>query len=323
MAAVEASLFSKSKKPMRRCGRLAGIALLLVAGLSACGSDTKEKAPGQSMARVNGEEITIHQVNEELKAANVSAEQKDAATKQLLESLIDRQLLLEQAKRDKIDRDPAVMQAIERARSQIMAQAYLQKRLLANARPSKDEIDAYFAAHPEIFAQRKEYDMLQLVIESKDYTDELKAYLPTAKSLAEVAAWLDERKLKYVGNRQARSTADMPPELVKKIQGLRKGQMFVIQEGNHHVLVALNDMRDNPMTADVAAPRIGQFLLDKKNREGAEAELKRLRAAAKIEYLNQPKAAEGKDAAAAPAATPVSAEQKKDDSHIKRGLDGL
>jgi len=300
---------------------MGALMLVAVAGLSACGSGTKEKAPGQSLAKVNGQEITIHQVNEEMARANVPAEQKDAATKQLLESLIDRELLLEEAKRDKVDRDPAVMQAIERAKVQIMAQAYLQKRLAGIGKPSKDEIDAYYTAHPEIFSQRKEYDMVQMVIDSKDYSDELKAYLPTAKSLAEVAGWMDQRKLKYVGNRQARSTADMPPELVKKIKDLRKGQMFVIQEGQSHILVALNDMRDNPVTAEVAAPQIAQFLVNKKNQEGSQAEIKRLRAAAKIEYLNQPKAADVKDKPVVPAA--AAGAKPKDDGAIKRGVQGL
>jgi len=315
---------------------MGALMLVAVAGLSACGSGTKEKAPGQSLAKVNGQEITIHQVNEEMMRANVPAEQKDAATKQLLESLIDRQLLLEEAKRDKIDRDPAVMQAIERAKAQIMSQAYLQKRLASIGKPSKEEIDAYFTAHPEIFTQRKEYDMVQMAIESKDFSEDLKAYLLTTKSLPEMAAWMDQHKVKYVVNRQARSTADMPPELTKKIQGLRKGQMFVIQEGNFHVLVGLNDIKDNPMTAEVAAPRIAQFLSDKKNKEAAQAEVKRLRTAAKIEYLNQPKAADAKGApavTAAPAVQPVAADKPaaalaagakpKDDGAIKRGLDGL
>ena len=57
----------------------------------------------------------------------------------------------------------------------------------------------------------------------------------------------------------------------------------------------LADIRDNPVTLAQAAPQIEQFLFNKKNKDAADAELKRLRAAAKIEYL-------GKDAAPAAAA---------------------
>jgi EpsD family peptidyl-prolyl cis-trans isomerase len=312
----------------------------VVVVLAACGS--KEKEPGQSLVQVNGQEITVHQVNEELARSNVPAAQKDAATKQLLEALIDRQLLQGEAARDKVDRDPMVVQAIERAKAQIVAQAYLQKRLANTPKPTKDEIETYFNAHPEIFSQRKVFDMNQVIIASKDFNDELKVLLGNAKSLDEVTAWLDGHKIPFARNQMSRSTADLPPELTKKLIGMKKGQMFVIQEGDRNVLVALADIKDNPITAAIAAPQIGQFLMNKKNKEASEAELARLRASAKIVYLNQPKAGEGKDKAApapavpavpatpaaaaatpaAPAAAGAGAKPVTDD-HIKRGVAGL
>jgi peptidyl-prolyl cis-trans isomerase C len=271
---------------------LTSIALVAAIGLSACGS--KEKPASQSLVVVNGQEITVHQVNDELMRANVQIppDQKEAAAKQLLETLVDRQLLQAQALNDKIDRDPAVMQAIERAKSQIIAQAYLQKRLANNGKPSKDEIQAYFVGHPEIFSQRKAFDMSQLIIASKDFSSELKDMIGSSKSLDEIAAWFSTHKVEFVRNRMTKSTAEMPLELVKKLQVMNKGQLLVVQEGDRHVLVAITQSKDIPVTAAVAEQQIGQFLMDKKNKESAQAELTRLRAQAKIEYLNQPKLSE-------------------------------
>jgi peptidyl-prolyl cis-trans isomerase C len=110
--------------------------ILVAAGLSACGNKTKEAKPGQALASVNGEEITVLQLNEELQRAGVGAAQQDAASKQLLQVLIDRQLLQSEAAREKLDRDPKVMQAIERAKALIVAQAYMQKRVGNQARPT-------------------------------------------------------------------------------------------------------------------------------------------------------------------------------------------
>jgi len=116
--------------------RWSGVALVLLVavGLSACGG--KEKRVGQALASVNGEEITVLQLNDELQHANVPAVQQETASKQLLESLIDRQLLQNEAVKDKIDRDPKVVQAIERAKALIIAQAYMQKRIGAIAKPT-------------------------------------------------------------------------------------------------------------------------------------------------------------------------------------------
>lgn len=337
MIGCKSSLFMKMKNTASKRREVCAVVMLVaVAGLSACGS--KDKAPGQSLVKVNGQEITVHQVNEELMRGNIPAEQKEAATKQLLEALIDRQLLQGEAMRDKIDRDPAVMQAIERAKAQIISQAYLQKRLAKVAKPTKEEIDAYFGSHPEIFTQRKIFDMSQLIIAAKDLSSDLKVLLGTAKSLEEVAAWLDGHKIAYTPHKMVRSSADLPPELIKKLQGMRKGQMIVIQEGDRNVLVVVNDIKESPVTAAIATPQIGQFLFNKKNKEASEAELARLRTAAKIEYLNQPKVADSKDKPVAPAAVagaaptapvaatsaaPAAGAKPVDDSHVKRGVAGL
>ena len=153
-----------------------GIAL----GLSACGN--KEKKAGQALVRVNGEEITVLQVNDELKRAGVKPEQQEAATKQLLESLIDRQLILAEAMRNEVDRTTDVVQAIERAKAQIIAQAYLKSMDSKVTKPSPAEIDDYYQKHPEYFSQRKQFDVQQLVIATKDFSNDLRSVVDSAKS---------------------------------------------------------------------------------------------------------------------------------------------
>ena len=262
------------------------IALLLVtaAGLSACGS--KEKKAGQALVRVNGEEITVLQINDELRRAGVQADQQKTATKQLLESLIDRQLILAEAMRNKIDRTPEVMQAIERAKAQIISQAYLKSIVTKIDKPSVAEINDYFQKHPEYFTQRKQYDIQQLVIATKDISDELKLAIDSAKSLNDVAAWLDGHNLRYARGQLSRSTTDLPEQVVAKLKEMHKGELFLFNEGENSVLNAITDVKDSPVTIKNAAPQIQQYLINKKNKEAAEAEITLLRSMAKIEYLN-------------------------------------
>ncbi|WP_258000753.1 EpsD family peptidyl-prolyl cis-trans isomerase [Janthinobacterium sp. ROICE36] len=277
----------------------AALVLLTAAGLSACGD--KEKKPGQSLVSVNGEEITVLQLNEEMQRANVQGSQQEAASKQLLESLIDRQLLQNEAAKEKVDRDPKVVQAVERAKALIVAQAYMQKRIGTIARPTKEEVEDYFKKNPQFFSQRKQFDMKELVIASADMNDQLKAAMDTAKSLEDVASWLDANKVKYARTQLSRTSADLAPELSTKLLAMPKGQLFIIREGDRTLLISLSDVRDNPVSLALATPQIEQFLFNKKNKDTADAELKRLRAAAKIEYLN--KDAIGKAAASTPVAS--------------------
>ena len=314
--------------------RAAGALLILAAAsLSACGNKAKEAKPGQALASVNGEEITVLQLNEELQRAGVGPAQQDAASKQLLQALIDRQLLQSEAAKEKLDRDPKVMQAIERARSLIIAQAYMQKRLGTPARPTPAEIEDYYSKHPEFFARRKQFNMNELVIASGDLTPELKAAADNAKSLEELAVWLDAHKVKFGRTQVARTTADLAPELSAKLMGMSRGQLFVVKEGERSMLISIAEVKEAPVTLEVASQQIEQYLMNKKTKDAAAAELARLRATAKIEYINKSMAADPQAAplpAAAPApapalsetapATPADANAK---AAIDRGVAGL
>ena len=263
-------------------------ALILVAAtLSACGDKAKEKKPGQALASVNGEEVTVLQLNEELQRAGVNAAQKDAASKQLLQVLIDRQLLNDAAAKENLDRDPKVMQAIDRARSLILAQAYLQKRMgNNNAKTTPAEVEDYYNKHPEFFTNRKQFSMNEIVIPADALTPEVRAAADNAKSLEEVAVWLDAHNIKYGRTEITRSTADVPQQLSSKLLGMPKGQLFVVKEGPRAMFIAVNEVKDAPVTLAVAGPQIQQFLANQKTKELASAELQRLRSSAKIDYLN-------------------------------------
>src|SRR5690606_37345712 len=116
-----------------------GCVLAMSVMLVACGGDKEGGKPaGQSVARVNGEDITVHQLNAELERVPPG---QPVSRKDVLDGLIGRQLLLQQAKKEKADRDPRVLQAIERSKDQILVQHYLQEKIGKPAQPSEAEIE--------------------------------------------------------------------------------------------------------------------------------------------------------------------------------------
>lgn len=316
--------------------RALGAGLLALAALLAgCTEKAREARPGQALARVDGSEITVLQLNEELQRSGIPAPQQQAASKQLLQALIDRQLLDNAAEKEKLDRDPRVMQAVDRARSLILAQAYIQKRLGNPAQPTPAEVEDYFKKHPEYFSNRKSFAMNELIVPSNALTPELRAAANGARSLEEVAVWLDAHKVKYARGQVTRSTSDMPPEISHKLLSMPKGQIFVINEGGRALLLAVTDIKDAPVTLDVAGPQIAQALANERNKDAAAAEIKRLRGGAKVEYLNKdlamdtnapaanPAAAvQGAPAAAAPAQASAAA-PATDKAALDRGVAGL
>lgn len=292
-----------------RCVYGAGLTLTLV--LMACGEHGKKAS--QALASVNGTEITVLQLNEELQRAGNPALPAETAGKQLLEALIDRQLLQNEAAKERLDRDPAVVQAVERAKALIVAQAYLKKRLGTIAKPGHQEIEDYFLKHPEYFSHRKQFELRQLLVSSRDVNDALKAAMESSHSLEEMALWLDAHKVKYSRAQRSPTSSDLAPELGNKLLAMPRGQLFVVQEGEHSMLMTIVDVRDTPVSLETAAPAIEQFLINQKNMESARAELTRLRAVAKIEYLNPPGAVP---------ATPAVTAEAENAAHA-RGVAGL
>ena len=299
--------------------RSAVVALTISVGLAGCGAKGHDSKSGQALVSVNGKEITIHQLNEEMARANVQQAQREAASKQILNALVDRQLLEQAAIKAKVDRDPNVMQAIERAKSQLVAQAYLQSKVANVAKPEKAEIEAFYNKNPQLFAQRKLVEMEQLLIDTKFINDEFKAAIGGLKSLQETAAWLDAKGIQYDRGEVARSVAELPPQISERLKDARKGQLFVIGMGPRTMLVLMDSVKDSPVSLTDAAPQIEQMLLNQKRKDAGEAEIKQLRSAAKIVYLD---GSDGKNAGAEATAGNAFNGQDKDDA-VARGVSGL
>jgi peptidyl-prolyl cis-trans isomerase C len=303
--------------------------MLAALALTACG---KTKESGQALVKVNGEEITIHQLNTEVSHTN-----GQVSNKKILEALIDRQLLVEAAKSEKTDADPAVLQELERTRNQILMQGYLQRKLGAAAKPSSSEVNDFYTKNPDLFAQRRQYDLNELVIDAKDLSPQLATLMGTARSIDEVADWLQSKQIKFSRVSVARTSADLPPPIASGLKTMDKGRLFVIKDGVRTLLVVLQDVKSSPIALAAATPQIEQYLTLQKRQAQAAAEVARLRANAKIEYLSksaalkddavEPPAVTMPAAAAAaaadvPAAAASSASAAADD-HVSRGVAGL
>ena len=265
------------------------VALAMAVTLPACDNSkkaVKESRVERAVPLVKVNDVDIFLANDLTPADHKSAATKEAVNKKMLEMMIDRQLLQNEALHNNIDRDPKVIQAIEHAKTEILAEAYLQSKFATLAVSQKPEIDAYFKAHPELFTQRKIFYMNELLVATKDFSAQLKSKLDSAKSIEQVVAWLDRNHIRYERTQVARSTADLAPEMITKLKTMRRNQLFVINAGEYTMLDAIYDVKPSHITAQAAAPQIEEYLRNKKRKEIGDLELARLRASAKIVYLN-------------------------------------
>jgi EpsD family peptidyl-prolyl cis-trans isomerase len=251
---------------------------LLALPTAACEKAAADRPATQLIAKVNGTEISIHQVR--AGAAGNAA--------QALEKVIDRELLVQKALADKLDRDPQVVQSIENARRQVLAQAYLDRSVSAAAGSSRDEVRAFYAENPALFAQRRVYRLRELTLSaSAETVDLLRAEAAKARDLEELAGWLRHRGVKFRVDGLTQPAEQLPLSQLPQLARMKPGEIAVFATPLGASVIQLVHAEEAPFTEQQAAPLIEQFLAGRKRLETAAAEVKRLREVATIEYLGE------------------------------------
>lgn len=309
--------------------RLFAVVCIAALTVVACGKGEGKKAATQAAARVNKEEISVHQINNVLsRSSNIPPEQAKAAGRQVLDKLVEQELLVQQALEKKLDRDPKVMQSLESARREVLSRAYAEQVMSAAAKPATDEIKGYYAAHPELFSQRRVFSLQELAVRAAPkQIAALQQEMPRMKNLGEIANWLKSKNIPFSGNAGVKPAEQLPLDLLPKYHAMKDGQVTLLVGPAGALVVLLVASQNAPLDEASATPFIEQFLTNRKRVELAEAEIKQLKAKAKIEYLNDfgpvaeaPAAAAPAPAAAAPAA---AAKPAVDSKSIDKGLSGL
>ena len=266
----------------------AGLSALLALG--ACGNKKDAPPAGQVVAKVNGDEITIHQVNTAMsRMGKLDEAQAKEASKQVLNSLIDQQLLIKKAVETKLDREPAVLQALEGAKRQILAEAYLSKMAQSVGTPSAMEVHDYYVQHPQLFANRRVYRFQEILLtnSSPEVLKTAKEKLDQGKTLRELAQWLQTEKIPFNANETVKPAEQFPAEMLSRVHPLKVGQMAMISSDKGMLIMNLIAAREQPVTEVQAKPAIESFLTSKRRAEFVQAEVKKLHDAAEIKYLGK------------------------------------
>ncbi len=303
--------------------------------VSGCGDkkkDTAEKG-SQVAAKVNSTELTVHQVNFAMqRIPNLDKDHTKEASLEIIRSLVTQEVIVQKAVKDKLDRDPLVMQAMDAARSQILAQAYMERKLGTPVVPTAAEVTAYYNQHPEFFSQRKVYRLQEIAIKApKDKQEAIRNQLAASKTLDEFGTWLKAQNYPVKASQGVKASEQLPPQLLPKLQSMPDGQAMVVTTPEGLLVLVLAGSQAQPVTEVQAKPAIEKLLQNQKRQETAKHELDTLKAAAKIEYLGdfadaakEPVIAkEPAPAAKAPAADTKAAPADTTSDAISKGISGL
>ncbi len=280
--------------------RSKALTIVLIASAVAV-TGCKRAATGQVVAVVNGEEVSLSELNGELKNAPAGGD-KDAIRAAALQNLVNRKLLVQQAHDRGIDKDPEYLQQQRRLDDELMINMLGQQVTKNVPVPSASDIDRFIAEHPEMFAQRTIYSLDQVIFPLPADPSRLKA-LEADHTLDAVVARLKGMSIQTQRQPAKLDSAGTPPQFLKTIGDLPAGEPFVVATGGRGVVSVITGREVQPITGDAARKIAAEAIRRNAVGEIAQKQLKQARDSAKIEY--QPGFAP-KAAATAKAATPAT-----------------
>ena len=247
--------------------------LLLIVGCSKKNADNEGAPAGQVIAHVGADDVTIQELENEFRWANVPPDKRDdAAVKRMLSELIARKYLVQQALAAKLDREPTLHLDIMRSREQVLAGAIMQRNLMAKAGAiGKTEIDKYMGAHPSQFANREILNIDQIVLPITANIQSVIDATKDFKSLDQV-----DQKLTELGVLHSRSTgvldsANISDEFLAALEAKKADDIFFVRAGSNGTFFKVTGAQSKPLTGEEAANRARQALRSELLRaEGAQ-----------------------------------------------------
>lgn len=306
--------------------------LLLMVVASGCDKDPKPAAgqATQVAAKVNADEISVHQVNNALsQLPNVPMNSVGEVRKEILSKLVNQQLAVQQAEELKLDRDPGVLMKLDSSKRDILTRAYLARVVAGLPKPTTEDARKFYASHPELFSERRIYRLqeINLVPSANAPVAELRK-LAAAKSMEEIAGWLKKQNVPYTFYFGTRTAEVIPLPMLSTLAKLKDGQTEVFESPQKTTILHVESSELKPVNEETALKQIPQFLANEHAKHAITSELDRLKTKAKIEYVGEfadaaPTGTAGKEATEQKSPVAVEAGKPQLDQSIEKGIAGL
>ena len=230
-----------------------GVLLVGTALVAGCGKgNDAQLEKGQVVATVGGKDVTIHELNAELQGVQLPAGADRKQTEQaVLQQVVQRKILADIARERGLDKTPMFLIQQKRAEETLLAQL-LQRQLASSVKqPTAQEVQTFIAQNPDLFAERKIFNIDQIQFETPKDPRALLAYQPF-KTMAEVEAQLKKDGLRYRRAPAVLDVATANPELVQRVLKLPAGEIFIIPGGGAVIANQIIGQRVEPLAGDQA-----------------------------------------------------------------------
>ena len=217
----------------RETGKLLTIALCVTA-LFGCkakvGSEAgkeSQKKSGQVLAEVNGSVITTADYNKELETLPPYLKpmtETPEGKKELLDTMIVRELILQQADKDGIDKSQAVADKLADLKKRVVVEAFLKKKVEEQAKISDTELQDFYNKNKDKFKTGEQVKASHILVKSEPEAQEILKQLKAGGNFEELAKKhsIDAAAAKG-GDLGWFGKGAMLPDFEKAVFGLKEG----------------------------------------------------------------------------------------------------
>jgi EpsD family peptidyl-prolyl cis-trans isomerase len=260
--------------------RASSLVLIAISCASCLQQESAETTATEPAAIVDGTAISHQSVVAAVPEGDLT--QRNAQ----LDTFISEQLLANAAVRDNIDKDAAVVSALETSRRQTLALAYITTKSKALPKPTSAEIAAFYAEHPELFAQRRIFRLQEIAIQiPPERIANVTERFRDLTTFNDRARWLEQEGLSFTTGVTVKPAEDIPADLLSVLSKLQDGDAFNMPTENGLATVQITGIEDQPLSLEQAKSFIEQYLNNQRLGEMINQETRRLRESAVIEYI--------------------------------------
>lgn len=257
---------------------------------AACGRGGGE-GKGPVVLKVNDKAYTAadleREISQEIRRAPRDVQAHLASKegqKQFLDRLVRRELLMQEAEKQKLAERPEVAEQVAALRRELMVRTLLQEEIGAKITVEDKEVQGYFTSHPEEFSGdevRLRHILVGTEEEAKYVLDRLKKepFEALAKMLSKDSSTASKGgDLGYLRREQ------MFPDMAKAAFALKSGELSAIIRSPFglHVLQFVDRKKGQAFTFDQVKEQLRRRLLDERQNQRYQEWIKGLEAAAKV-----------------------------------------
>lgn len=273
----------------------------LALSVAACGRDSGGDRPpergDQAVARVDGKTVWASDVKREAVAQGLIGEGEplDPASdlfRRMMEEVIDQKLLAAEARKRKLDKDPAAQRRLAAAEDRVLGDMLVESAV--SDAVTEGNIRGLYEEQQKLARRSVEIRARQMVLATAAEAEQVKKLLATGAVFEALAMERSrDAATRFNGGDLGYFTTDVMPEAYEQaLNGARIGALVgPVAVENGFALIKVEDVREEqPIPLDAARPQIVRFLTYDRIRDLLE----KLRAKAKVETLIKPQAGAAK-----------------------------